>query len=120
MNIYQEQILDHYKRPQNYGRLKSADRQIELNNPLCGDKISMDIKISKSIVSDIKFSGETCAISTASASLLTEYVKGKKITDLKKMKSSFIFKLLGIELSTSRIKCALLPLEALHKLINDA
>ena len=77
MNIYQEQILDHYKRPQNYGHLKKADRQIVLNNPLCGDKISMDIIIKKGKIQDVSFFGETCAISTASASMLTQYVKGK-------------------------------------------
>lgn len=120
MNIYQDLILDHYKNPQNFGKLVKPDASVDVNNPLCGDKIHLDAKINKNKVENIKFSGEGCAISTASASMLTEYAKAKTISDLKKLDVSFILKMLGIELSPNRLKCALLPLEALHKLIHNA
>jgi len=117
MNIYQEVILDHYKYPHNWGALKKPDRHITINNPLCGDKFDMDAIIDKNILKEVTFSGEGCAISTASASMLTDYAKGKKISDLQKLNASFILKLVGIELSPNRLKCALLPLEGLQKLL---
>lgn len=118
MNIYQDLILYHYKNPKNFGKLKKPTKSGVINNPLCGDKLSIDLQIDKEAISDISFSGEGCAISIASASMLTEYVKGKKISDLKKLDMPFILKMLGIELSPNRLKCALLPLEGLHKLLN--
>lgn len=117
MTLYSEIILDHYQAPRNRGKIKDSTAQCHVSNPLCGDQIDMEIKVKDGVVSDIKFEGVGCAISTASASMLTEYAKGKKITDLKKMDQKSIIELLGIELGVNRIKCALLPLEALHKLI---
>lgn len=119
MSIYQEIILQHFKKPKNFGRLSDYTSSAQAVNPLCGDKFSMQLKIEKGIVKDIAFEGEGCAISTASASLLSEYVKNKKILDLKNFDKSVILKLLGIELSANRLKCALLPLELLHKTIGS-
>lgn len=115
MNIYQDIILDHYHHPHNQGVL--SGKSVEVSNPLCGDKIIMTISFEKNKVKEIKFQGEGCVISTASSSLLTDYVKDKSKQELKKLDSKFIIKMLGIDLGMNRIKCAVLPLEALHKLL---
>lgn len=117
MTIYSEIILDHYENPRNRGTLSHTTGSCNVSNPLCGDKIEMAISVDKGKVSKIKFEGVGCAISTAAASMLTEYAKGRKVADLKKLDQKFMIKLLGIELGVNRIKCVLLPLEALHKLI---
>ncbi len=117
MTIYTEIILDHFENPRNRGFIVNSTKSCHVSNPLCGDKINMAIKVDKEKVADIKFEGAGCAISTAAASMLTEYVKGRKVADLKKLNQKSMIKLLGIELGVNRIKCALLPLEALHKLI---
>lgn len=115
MSIYQELILDHYKNPRNFGAIKKATKSIYLDNPFCGDKIRMDVVLKSATVTEIKFSGQGCAISQASASMLTEHAKGKKVSDLQKLNKSDILKMLGIELSPNRLKCALLPLEVIQK-----
>lgn len=117
-SIYQEIILDHFQHPHNFGDLENPDLQASAVNTVCGDKVVMTIKIDDGVVTDIKFSGQGCAISVASASLLTDHTKGKTLKELKKMTVSDILKLLEIELTPNRIKCALLPLEALQKAIS--
>ena len=116
-NIYTEIILDHYQHPRNFGEIKNPTSQIEVANPLCGDKIKMMIVFDKEKVIDVKFTGVGCAISTASASMLTEYIKGKIKEQLKKIDKDFIIKMLGVNLGVNRIKCASLSLEALKKLL---
>lgn len=118
MSIYQEIILEHYKNPRNFGTLKSPSKKTSVSNPSCGDKIEMDVVFTGKKIMEIKFSGQGCAISQAAASLLTEYSKGKTNEELQKLDKEFMIKLLGIELGPNRIKCALLPLEALHKLLH--
>ena len=83
MSIYQEIILDHYRNPHNFGDLEGADAQSSLNNPLCGDEIIMKVKIDNDVITDIKFIGKGCAIFTASASLLTDFSKGKSKKELR-------------------------------------
>lgn len=117
MNIYQAVILDHYHNPHNFGDMTGEDRQSHAVNSICGDKITMKVKIEKGKIVEIKFSGSGCAISMASASLLTDAIKGKPLSFLKKLQKDFILDLLGIDLSPNRLKCALLPLEAAQKLI---
>ncbi len=119
-DIYRENILDHYKNPRNFGKLNKPTGKCKLHNSACGDVISMEVKTeSKSsgglTIADIKFQGEGCAVSIASASLLTSFVKGKKVKDILTMGTEDILKLLGITLTPSRLKCALLPLETLQK-----
>jgi len=116
-SIYQEILLQHAGRPHNYGKLSAPTGKIALNNPLCGDEIEMEIEIKNKKVKNIAFSGKGCAISKASASLLTDFVKGKSIEELRRLDKTSIMQLLGVELGPNRIKCALLPLEALHKLL---
>lgn len=121
MDIYRENILDHYKNPRNFGRLEKPGASYEAGNPLCGDVIGMEIKTiihhPSSVIQDIRFWGEGCAISQASASMLTEKVKGKNLEEIKKIGKEEILKMLGIELSPVRLNCALLPLEVLQKTI---
>lgn len=116
-SIYQDIILDHYKNPRNFGKLKRPYKAITVSNPFCGDKIQMMIRFEKNKIKDIKFNGIGCAISTASASMLTDYAKNKKKIQIKKLDKDFIQKMIKIQLSPVRLKCALLPLEAIKKLI---
>ncbi len=111
--FYREYILDHYKNPRNYGRLEHPDITHEEDNPLCGDVVGMDFQIKDGVIADIKFHGRGCAISQASASLLTERLKGMVLDDAKKIDKNDVLGELGIEISPARIKCALLPLKVL-------
>lgn len=117
MDIYREHIIDHYKNPRNFGHLQGIKKSSHDENPSCGDHISMDILFENGIITDIRFSGEGCAISIASASMLTEMVKGKKITKIATLDFSDIQKMLGIEITPARKRCAMLPVMVLKKLI---
>jgi len=119
MDIYRQQILDHYKHPQNFGHLSNADVSITLFNSACGDKIIMELKFGndKKTIKNIGFLGEGCAVSQASASLLTEHVRGMVKEKVMKLTVNNIGDLLHTTLTPSRVKCALLPLEALQKCI---
>jgi len=116
-SIYTEIILDHYQTPRNFGEIKNSTSQVEVANPLCGDKIKIMIVFDRGKVTDVKFNGVGCAISIASTSMLTEFMKNKTKNQLKKINKDFIIKMLGINLGANRIKCALLGLEALKKLL---
>lgn len=116
MDIYREVILDHYKHPRNFGHLDKPDAKVEEGNVTCGDRIVMEI-IGKKKIDAIKFSGEGCAISMASASMLTEKVKGMKVGAVMKLSANDIITMLGTPLTPSRTKCAMLPLEVLTKAI---
>jgi len=116
-DFYKEQILDHYKHPRNFGKLSKANAIAFDNLVSCGDKLSMELIIIDNIVKDIKFEGTGCAISMASASMLTGFVKEKNISVLKSFGKDDILKLLQIELSATRLKCALLSVEVLKKAI---
>ncbi len=116
--MYQENILDHYKSPRNFGRIENASVHHHEYNPLCGDQIEMFLIIDKNKkVADVKFQGHGCAISQASASMLTEEIKGKNIDELSSMTKENILKLLGIPISPVRLKCALLSLDTLKNSI---
>lgn len=117
MSIYKEIILEHWKNPHNYGVIKNAGKKSRAINPSCGDEIEMSILLSRGKIKEIKFQGRGCVISRASASLLTDYIKGKNLKKIVNLKKGFIIKLLGVPISISRLKCALLPLEALKQII---
>jgi nitrogen fixation NifU-like protein len=108
-----ENILDHYRNPRNYGELPDADIRVKDSNPLCGDVVEMHIKVRDGVVEDIRFRGKGCAISQASASMLTERVRGMRLEDIKSIDRQQILDMLGIELSPVRLKCALLSLKVL-------
>ncbi len=111
--MYREYILDHYKNPRNFGRLEDADISHEENNPLCGDVVGMDLKTRDGVIEDVRFHGRGCAISQASASLLTERLKGMSLDDARKIDKEDVLEELGIEISPARLKCALLSLKVL-------
>ena len=113
-DMYRELILDHYKNPRNHGTLDPADFSYEDDNPLCGDRIRMDIRVDENNrVKEVAFSGKGCAISQASASLLTEEILGKTLDEVKQINKEQVLELLGIPLGPTRLKCALLSLKVL-------
>ena len=111
--IYRDIILDYYRHPRNAGEMPNADVRAKDSNPLCGDIIEMQLKINDGKIADVRFQGKGCAISQASASMLTEVVKGKSLDDVKAMGKSDVLNLLGIDPGPTRIKCALLGLKVL-------
>jgi nitrogen fixation NifU-like protein len=111
--FYREYILDHYKNPRNFGRIPDADLSAEEENPLCGDVVGMDFRVRDGAIEDIRFHGRGCAISQASASLLTERVKGMSLEDARRIGKEDVLDELGIEISPARLKCALLSLKVL-------
>lgn len=112
-DIYRENILDHYKYPRNFGTLAHPDITHQENNPLCGDEIRLDLQLEGDKIVAIKFSGKGCAISQASASMLTEMLEGCTLKEAKRIRKEDILDLLGIPLGPVRIKCALLALKVL-------
>ncbi|MEN3046519.1 MAG: Fe-S cluster assembly sulfur transfer protein SufU [Candidatus Hydrothermales bacterium] len=108
-----EVILDHYKSPRNYGEMENPDIEYEGGNPYCGDEIKMQFKIRDGVIEDVRFRGRGCAISQAAASILTEYIKGKKVEDLRNFTKEEHLENLGLKLSPIRMKCALLSYEVL-------
>ncbi|MDD2766789.1 MAG: SUF system NifU family Fe-S cluster assembly protein [Candidatus Moranbacteria bacterium] len=115
MSLYQDLILDHYRNPRNQGTLKSATHSAEAANLSCGDRLHIDIIVKNDIIEDVRFSGSGCAISQASASLLTESVKKMPIEKALALEPKDILELLGVTLSPTRLKCGLLSLETLKK-----
>lgn len=120
-NIYLEHILDHFKNPRNYGKMDNHDIFFEGGNPVCGDMVRFYIKLDEAgeSIKDIKFEGKGCAISQASASMLTELVKGKSVEFVKSLTKDDILNELGIDLSPVRLKCALLPFETVKIALSE-
>jgi nitrogen fixation protein NifU and related proteins len=113
-DIYREIILDHYRNPRNKGKLPNADISIHDSNPLCGDEIDIHLKVEQERIKDIKFEGTGCAISQASASMLTEMVLDKPLNTIKDLTKEEILENIGLlNLGPARIKCALLSLKVL-------
>ncbi len=116
MDLYSEIILDHYKKPHNKGDLQDADISIHEENPLCGDKIKIDIKLNdEQKVEKVGFVGTGCAISQAATSMLTDYIIGKTPEEIKAISNDEIIEMLGVPISAGRIKCALLGLVTIKK-----
>ncbi|HTK07295.1 MAG TPA: SUF system NifU family Fe-S cluster assembly protein [Ktedonobacteraceae bacterium] len=115
MDYYREYILDHYRNPRNYGKLEQPDVHSEDSNPLCGDQLSMDLTIEGDRVSAVRFQGRGCAISQASASMLSEMIEGKTIQEVVALGKDAVLDELGISISPARTKCAFLALRVLHR-----
>ena len=113
-DFYRDFILDHYRNPRNFGTLDQPTATAEDLNPLCGDQIRMDLRVSDGgVVEDVRFSGKGCAISQASASMLTEEVKGMKLEDVARLTKDIVLENVGIGISPTRMKCATLGLRVL-------
>jgi nitrogen fixation NifU-like protein len=112
--LYRENILEHYKRPRNFGRPEEFDLEFEDNNPFCGDEQHIYIALDDDDrVSSVRFEGKGCAISTAATSMLTEELEGKTKEELLRLDKQFVLDLLGIDISATRMKCALLGLKVI-------
>jgi nitrogen fixation protein NifU and related proteins len=110
--LYRDQILEHYKRPHNFGRIEDADLEFEDTNPFCGDEQHITIKLDgDDKVAEVAFDGKGCAISTAATSLLTDELVGMSRKELLRLPKDFVLELLGIEISATRMKCAMLGLK---------
>jgi len=110
--LYREQILEHYKRPHNFGRMDEADLEFEDTNPFCGDEQHVMLRLDdEGRVAEVAFEGQGCAISTAATSLLTDELVGKTREELLRLPKDFVLDLLGIEISATRMKCAMLGLK---------
>ncbi|MGH2903555.1 MAG: iron-sulfur cluster assembly scaffold protein, partial [Solirubrobacteraceae bacterium] len=113
-DLYSDEILEHYKRPRNWGDMDGPDLVFEDTNPLCGDELKVMLRVDADRrVEDVRFSGHGCAISRAAASMASEELKGVRVEDLLSLDRDFILELLGIEISATRMKCALLSLKVL-------
>ena len=135
--LYQEMILDHYRRPRNKGTLENADASVEMKNPLCGDEIGLHVAFDGDAVSDLKFHGRGCSISQASASMMTQLVKGKRREEIDAIRNQFRDLMLGVAQASdngglgslralsgvarfpARIKCALLAWNALESALSQ-
>ncbi|HEV2018666.1 MAG TPA: SUF system NifU family Fe-S cluster assembly protein [Gemmatimonadaceae bacterium] len=135
--LYQEMILDHYRRPRNKGTLDKADATVEMKNPLCGDEISLQVVFEGNSVCDLRFSGRGCAISLASASMMTQLVKGKSTEEIDSIRKQFrdlmlgnapaaddaqlgsLRALSGVARFPARVKCALLAWNALESALGE-
>src|SRR6266436_2499079 len=112
--LYREQILEHYKHPHNFGELDHADLEFFDSNPLCGDELRVQLKLdSEGRVADVAFSGHGCAISQAAASLVSDELSGMTPEEILRLDREFVLDLLGIDISATRMKCALLSLKVL-------
>lgn len=113
--MYNEEILDMYSQGLNRGDMKDKTHEFTHKNPICGDVLTLQLKVDEGKIIDAKFTASGCFISSVSASALTEKIKGMKVEDAKKLKKEDLDKLLGIEIIATRIKCELLVLEALKE-----
>jgi nitrogen fixation NifU-like protein len=111
-DFYKEYILDHYRNPRNFGHLEHPTASAEDLNPLCGDKIHMDLSVgADGKIDDVRFEGKGCAISQASASMLTETLKGKTLEEVAQLSHDVVLENVGIGISPTRMKCAMLGLK---------
>ncbi len=118
-DLYRDYILEHYRRPHNFGVIENADASFEGANPLCGDRITLMIGVTNGIVDRVGFTGRGCAISQASASLLTDEIKGKPLAEVAAIRADDLLELLGIDISPARLKCAMLSHDSLQHVLED-
>jgi nitrogen fixation NifU-like protein len=118
-DLYRDYILEHYRRPHNFGVLETPSATFEGSNPLCGDRITMQLAVDDGVVREVGFTGRGCAISQASASLLTDEIKGKPVAEVVDFAATDLLDLLGIDISPARLKCAMLSFDSLQHLLDD-
>jgi nitrogen fixation protein NifU and related proteins len=118
-DLYRDYILEHYRQPHNFGVIEGADASYEGSNPLCGDRITLMLGVKDGVVDRVGFTGRGCAISQASASLLTDEIKGKPLKAVAAFRADDLLDLLGIEISPARLKCAMLSHDSLQHVLGD-
>lgn len=118
-SIYREELMEHYKDPQNRGSLSNFDVEVNEVNPFCGDNIKLQLQIKDNKIENVAFDGSACAVSVASASLVTEFIKGKTLAQAEELTKDDVLDMLGVELTTSRVKCATLVLDALKHSLEE-
>src|SRR3954454_20661665 len=112
--LYRDYILEHYKQPRNFGTLEPHDLEFHDHNPLCGDELGIQISVEDGKIADLRFSGQGCAISQAAASIASEELIGMSLEEAARLPAGWMIDLLGIEISPTRRKCALLNLKVLR------
>ena len=116
MDLYAEEIISHYEHPHNKGKMDNASVSLHRDNPTCGDEMTIYLSVDKDgKVRDVKFEGSGCAISMASASMMTDYVKGKSLAEVEAMGVKELVGLIGIDPGPARLKCATLSLRAIKE-----
>ena len=118
-DLYRDLILDHWKNPHNFGKIKKPTVEIKEANPLCGDEIQLQLSIRNGKVADVKFHGEGCALSQAGASILTDALKGKSLAGARSLTEGKFLKILGIRPNPARLKCVLLSFVAWQKALKQ-
>jgi nitrogen fixation protein NifU and related proteins len=114
-DLYRQYILDHFRDPRNHGSLDHPDSHAADTNPLCGDRIAIDLAVQDGQVAEVRFNGRGCAISQASASMLTEKIEGASLDELRAITPQDVLEMLGVEIGPARQRCALLALKVLHE-----
>ena len=112
--LYRDNILDHYKHPRNFGELDPRDLEWHDHNPLCGDELGVHMRIEDGRVAELRFHGQGCAISQAAASIASEELVGMEVDEVPRLSADWILELLGIDISPTRRKCALLSLKVMR------
>jgi nitrogen fixation protein NifU and related proteins len=112
--LYRDYILDHYKEPRNFGTLEVHDLEFHDYNPLCGDELGVHIKVEEGKIADLRFHGQGCAISQAAASIASEELIGMDVSEVPELSADWVLEQLGIEISPTRRKCALLSLKVMR------
>ena len=116
MSMYErENIMDHSRFPRYYGTLEKPDVHAEDSNPLCGDKLRMDLQVEENRVTEVRFMGKGCAISQSAASMLSEMIEGKTVAEVRALGKEDVLDALGVPISPARTKCAFLSLRVLHR-----
>ncbi|MFA7277803.1 MAG: iron-sulfur cluster assembly scaffold protein [Candidatus Gracilibacteria bacterium] len=115
MDMYAENILDHFQHPRHKGAIITPTIELDDANPLCGDKLKLTLQVENGQIKDIGFEGSGCAISQAAMSMVAEELYGKNLTDAENITKETIYEMLGVPLSTARVKCALLSYALLKK-----
>ena len=114
-DLYRQYILEHYREPHNHGHLEHPDIHAADTNPLCGDRIEIDLAVRDGRVEEVRFNGRGCAISQASASMLTDKIEGATLDELRALGPQDILEMLGVEIGPARQRCAMLALRVLHQ-----
>jgi nitrogen fixation NifU-like protein len=113
-NLYREELMEVYKSTKNRGKLENPSVEVFQRNPMCGDEITLQLKTEKGVIRDAKFDGHACAVSVISSNFLLEDIIGKTVDEASKISKEELLKMIGVNLTTSRVKCATLVLEALQ------